>query len=89
VPFSAIDPRRIPEEIPAAAAIPQARPSEPHAVPQGSEPYVVQAGDTLARIAEERLGSPEKWRLLAEANGIGDPRALRVGQKLTIPPRSS
>ena len=81
VPPAALDPRRIPEEIPGAAGSPtQARPQD-H--------YVVQEGDTLARIAEEQLGSPEKWRLLAQANGIDDPRTLRVGQKLTIPPRSS
>jgi nucleoid-associated protein YgaU len=51
--------------------------------------YVVQEGDTLETIAAQKLGTAEKWRLIAEANGIDDPRSLRVGQKLRIPARDS
>ena len=47
--------------------------------------YVVQPGDTLRAIAEEKLGSPEKWKVLAQLNGIDDPNELRAGQKIMIP----
>jgi nucleoid-associated protein YgaU len=47
--------------------------------------YVVREGDTLAGIADTMLGSPEKWKVIARANGIDHPSALRVGQKLMIP----
>lgn len=44
-------------------------------------PYVVQPGDTLARIAQS-YGVP--WQLLARINGIADPNALRPGQTLKV-----
>jgi LysM repeat protein len=47
--------------------------------------HTVQAGDTLAAIAYEAYGDPTRWRLLAEANGIDDPMALRCGQRLSLP----
>ena len=49
------------------------------------EEYVVQQGDTLAKIAQEKLGSADKWKDIAEANNIDNPNALQVGQRLTIP----
>ena len=54
---------------------------------QASKPdtYVVEKGDTLATIAERKLGSADEWKVIAQANGIDDPDALRVGQKLEIP----
>jgi LysM repeat protein len=48
--------------------------------------YVVRAGDTLARIAFRLYGDATKYVLLAQANGITDPRLLRVGQVLIVPP---
>lgn len=48
--------------------------------------YVVKGGDTLAGIASRFYRNPDRWRLIADANGIRDPRKLRVGQRLTIPP---
>jgi hypothetical protein len=48
--------------------------------------HVVQEGDTIDWIATQELGEPAAWRLLAEANGLEDPRRLRVGQTLFIPP---
>ncbi len=47
--------------------------------------YIVKAGDTLSKIAERLLGSPGRWRLLAEANELTDPNRIQIGQKLTIP----
>lgn len=53
--------------------------------PAGPGEYVVQPGDTLSAIAERELGDPGKWQLIARANGLDDPLALRAGQRLTIP----
>lgn len=49
--------------------------------------HVVEPGDTLARLAQDYLGSSDLWRRIAEENGIEDPRTLRVGQRLRIPKR--
>jgi murein DD-endopeptidase MepM/ murein hydrolase activator NlpD len=44
--------------------------------------YVVQAGDTLFRIAQRFGTTPEA---IAAANGLDDPSLIRVGQRLVIP----
>jgi putative glutamine transport system substrate-binding protein len=58
--------------------------------PGAVEEYVVQAGDTLSRIAGKVYGDvgPRSWRRIYEANkaAIGDdPSRIRVGMSLTIP----
>lgn len=50
--------------------------------------YTVQEGDTLSGIAYRIYGDASKWRKLAEANGIVNPRALVPGTALVLPPRS-
>jgi uncharacterized protein (TIGR02594 family) len=58
----------------------------PAPAPQpGVVEYRVRAGDTLAEIAERLLGSAERWQEIARANGITDPRTLRIGQVLRVP----
>ena len=54
----------------------------PYASPTGFAVYVVRPGDTLFSIAQRHRVSV--WTL-AQRNGIGDPRKLRVGQRLLIP----
>jgi LasA protease len=61
-------------ELPSVGSLPE--PSPPPQV------YVVQAGDTLSGIAS-RFGC--EIDALARANGITNPNALQVGQKLSIP----
>jgi nucleoid-associated protein YgaU len=53
------------------------------------EQYVVQQGDTLSKLAQRFLGSSDQWQQIASANQIEDPKALRVGQRLTIPGASA
>lgn len=53
--------------------------------PEGGE-YTVQSGDTLATIAEEQLGSQDRWQEIAMANDLENPDRIFEGQKLTIPP---
>jgi nucleoid-associated protein YgaU len=58
----------------------------------GGQSYEVQAGDTLATIAQQFYGDPSQWRRIYDANkdAIGpDPDKLKLGTRLTIPPKAS
>lgn len=47
--------------------------------------YTVQPGDSLERIARRETGNAVDWRFLQRINGIRNPRAIQVGQKLKVP----
>jgi len=51
----------------------------PHAV------HTVAPGETIDRIAAVRYGDPNRWRLIADANGVRDPIELMPGTTLLIP----
>jgi nucleoid-associated protein YgaU len=53
--------------------------------PDVQKSYVVRVGDTLASIATQAFKDPNRWRDIAQANGIVDPRRLEPGTALTIP----
>jgi LysM repeat protein len=53
--------------------------------PKPHKVHRVQKGETLDRISARHYGDATKWRMIAEANGINDPLALRPGAFLTIP----
>jgi nucleoid-associated protein YgaU len=57
------------------------------AATRGVTSYVVVKDDTLPRIAArpEVYGDAGQWKKIANANGIRDPRSLRVGRRLKIP----
>ena len=42
-------------------------------------------GDRLSAIAKEEYGSCGAWRLIAQENGIENPRTLRSGRTIRIP----
>jgi nucleoid-associated protein YgaU len=46
---------------------------------------IVKRGDTLSSIAAEMLGDPARWRIIADANQLDNPRALEIGMSLSIP----
>src|SRR5580765_7222243 len=54
--------------------------------PDRTHSHVTQNGDSLSRIAAQYYRSAGDWRLIADANGIEDPRRLVVGAFLRIPP---
>jgi nucleoid-associated protein YgaU len=61
---------------------------KPAAKEEGGKKYTVQKGDTLTSIAEDQLGDGRLWKKIWEANKeIKDPRDLREGQVITIPPK--
>lgn len=47
--------------------------------------HTVRAGETLSEIAKAVYGKASRWKEIAKANGIRDPKKLRVGQELKIP----
>jgi len=46
---------------------------------------LVKRGDSLGSIANEVYRDPARWRVIAEANQIDDPRHLTIGLRLAIP----
>jgi nucleoid-associated protein YgaU len=49
--------------------------------------YVVQPGDSLSKIAKEKLGDAARWPEIFELNKdqIKDPNLIHVGQELRLP----
>jgi hypothetical protein len=49
--------------------------------------HILKPGDTLSSIATKFYRDPLRWRIVAEANRLDDPRNLdsQIGQRLTIP----
>jgi hypothetical protein len=54
---------------------------------QGAWPkhYTVKKGDTLSKIAAKFYKNSKKWKKIADANNIRDPKSLKVGRRLVIP----
>ena len=50
-----------------------------------STSVTVKQGDTLWGLAQKHYGDGSRWREIASANGIMDPRTLQIGQAITIP----
>lgn len=48
--------------------------------------HIIQLGDSLWLIASRFYGNATFWRLIAERNGLKNPRILEPGTKLIIPP---
>ncbi|MFC6705787.1 CIS tube protein [Flexivirga alba] len=48
--------------------------------------HVVAAGDTVASIAWQYFDAPTRWRTVADANALDDPRRIGVGTALVLPP---
>jgi Contractile injection system tube protein len=46
----------------------------------------VEQGDTLANMSAREYNDPQKWRVIADANGIEDPMEIEVGDSLRVPP---
>ncbi|WP_152769221.1 CIS tube protein [Streptomyces spongiae] len=60
----------------------QDRPSSPDLY----QTWLVEDGETLDAIAARVYGDPAYWRPLAAANRLANPRGLRTGQLLVLPP---
>jgi hypothetical protein len=54
--------------------------------PDKTQVRVLRSDETLASIAGEHYARPGDWRVIADANGIEDPRRLTPGTFLVLPP---
>lgn len=54
-------------------------------VAEHARTYVVKRGDTLSGIAASHYGDASKWRGIAAANRITNPRTLQPGTPLALP----
>lgn len=50
-----------------------------------AQPYTVQSGDNLSRIAKRFYGEANKYSGIAQANNIANPDLIKVGQQLNLP----
>jgi nucleoid-associated protein YgaU len=53
--------------------------------PDQTKSWTVTQGDSLWSIAVREYGDPADWTLIAEANGIDNPRVITPGTELVIP----
>lgn len=53
--------------------------------PDVTKRWTVKQGDSLWSIAVKEFGDTADWRLIAEANGIDNPRTIMPGSELVIP----
>lgn len=60
--------------------------SKPRNSPDHTKRRTVKAGETLTLIAGEEYDDPAEWRRIADANGVLDPKDVKPGTVLTIPP---
>jgi predicted Zn-dependent protease len=49
--------------------------------------YTLKPGDTLEKVAREFLGDSQKYKVIADYNGIEEPSVLQPGDKIKIPPQ--
>ncbi len=53
--------------------------------PDTTKYHTVRQGDSLWSLAAAEYGDAGKWRVIASANGIANPRVLRSGETLVVP----
>jgi nucleoid-associated protein YgaU len=58
----------------------------PRNSPDHTKRRTLKTGETLALIAHEEYDDAGEWRRIADANGIDDPRNVKPGTVLTLPP---
>jgi hypothetical protein len=59
---------------------------KPRNSPDHTKRRTVKMGETLALIAHEEYDDPAEWRRIADANGIVDPKDVKPGTVLSLPP---
>lgn len=47
--------------------------------------YVVKSGDSLSKIARDKLGDIDLWKTIARLNSIPPPYTIHPGQQITLP----
>lgn len=70
----------------APAASDQATPASTPSAPPAAKTYTARRGDTLRSIAKRLYGDEKRWRDIAAANPALNPKKLRQGQIINLPP---
>lgn len=74
------------EPAPTSSSNSTSRPTNPTTRSNGGlGVHIVRDGDSLHSIAHRSYGDPNRWRLIAEANGIDNPLHVRRGTALDLP----
>jgi hypothetical protein len=60
--------------------------ANPRNSPDHTKRRTVKTGETLSLIAHQEYDDPAEWRRIADANGIDDPKDVKPGTVLTLPP---
>lgn len=76
-------PRKVAE--PTRSAAPKAKLSAAKSVASSSRWYTVRANDSLHHIARKTLKDANRWREIAEINGLKNANRLEEGRKLRLP----
>lgn len=50
------------------------------------QPYTLKSGDNLSKVSERFYGTANKYKTIAEHNGIANPDHVQVGQTVNVPP---
>lgn len=74
------------KEVPAPSSLPSTNPTSGGLSTRRTHTMV--EGDTLASVAYKEYRNPNRWRALAEANGIDDPMRVKPGTVLMVPDRA-
>jgi hypothetical protein len=98
VTYQLFEPNGMPIRAEVKLALTQAEPASTKSAPSPGKPgnpttrsdgglgvHLVRDGDSLTSIAHEVYGDPNRWRLVAETNGIDNPLHLRRGTALNLP----
>ncbi|MBS2025860.1 MAG: LysM peptidoglycan-binding domain-containing protein [Deltaproteobacteria bacterium] len=59
---------------------------KPRNSPDHTKRRTFKQGETLSLIAHEEYDNAAEWRRIADANGISDPKDVKPGTVLTLPP---
>jgi len=60
--------------------------SQPRESSDRTKRRIINQGDSLWLLAEKEYGDPLKWKEIAKANNIDNPRILKPGSEIIIPP---
>ena len=61
-------------------------PEKPKSSPDRTKRRVIREGDSLWGLAAKEYGDASKWKVIADANNIDNPRVLKTGRQIVIPP---
>jgi hypothetical protein len=59
---------------------------KPRESPDHTKRRTLKQGETLVLLAHEEYDDPAEWRRIADANGINDPKDVKPGTVLALPP---